>query len=529
MKTVNENSLKNRKTAFIFLFINTIIYISTFCLTYSFPAAQALRTSCVNLRNIISWILLYFIGATSFDGIAKKSLSDKMQRVFAYAFKVAIILVIFTVARVFSSKNVFVAWILRSAAGFAGLGNDRWILICGWIIVLSVFAAELVVSVNQKLSRIVASVVSVVLAIGASRFISGFSFLPILSFCAGILISGKLTLELSYKNTVLDHIACIGHHSMGILLCGTIFSVLFSVNDLKCSAGAYFVCSIMTALLSGYFCDCLGEILSTQFSQIFNFKGIDLDQYKKYEFLFSELVKRDFKKKYKRTVLGMFWSVLYPVMILLVMRMVFTQFFGRNTPHYTTYLFCGNLIFSYFSEATTQGMTALTVNASIFSKTNMPKSLFVLSKNIQTLINFAATIGVFFLFCIFDKITFTWKFITLLYPIVCLLIFNIGVGMILSALFVFFKDAQYLWSIFTRLLMYMSAIFYNIEGYPENIQYMFLLNPVYLFIRYFRKVVIDAVIPSPAFHILMLADALVVLGFGIWVYRKYDDEFMYYI
>lgn len=76
---------------------------------------------------------------------------------------------------------------------------------------------------------------------------------------------------------------------------------------------------------------------------------------KRHEFLFEELVKRDFKKKYKRTVLGMAWSVLSPLLMLLVMKLVFTQFFGRNMEHYTTYLFCGNLVFSYFSESSSQG------------------------------------------------------------------------------------------------------------------------------------------------------------------------------
>ena len=75
-----------------------------------------------------------------------------------------------------------------------------------------------------------------------------------------------------------------------------------------------------------------------------------IDRLRRYQFLFEELVKRDFKKKYKRTILGMAWSVLSPLLTLLVMKMVFSNFFGRNTEHYTTYLFCGNLIFSYFSE-----------------------------------------------------------------------------------------------------------------------------------------------------------------------------------
>lgn len=249
----------------------------------------------------------------------------------------------------------------------------------------------------------------------------------------------------------------------------------------------------------------------------------------KYQFLFEELVKRDFKKKYKRTVLGMVWSVLSPLLTLLVMRIVFTQFFGRNMAHYTTFLFCGNLVFSYFNDSTGQGMTSLMGNAGIFTKVNVPKYLFLLSKNIQTLINFCLTLCVFFVFCVIDQITFTWKCVLLLYPICCLVLFNIGIGLILSALFVFFRDIQYLWSVFTMLLMYMSAIFYNIDGYSYEIQCAFLLNPVYLFIRYFRKIVIDATIPTIWFHLLILADVAIVLGIGCWMYKKYNTKFLYYV
>lgn len=152
-----------------------------------------------------------------------------------------------------------------------------------------------------------------------------------------------------------------------------------------------------------------------------------LNKLKKHQFLFEELVKRDFKKKYKRTVLGMLWSILSPLLTLLVMRLVFTQFFGRGTPHYTTYLFCGNLVFSYFNESTREGMSSLMSNARIFTKVNVPKYLFLFSKNVQTLINFCLTLCVFFVFCVLDNITFTWKLICLLYPIACLVLFNIGV------------------------------------------------------------------------------------------------------
>lgn len=250
---------------------------------------------------------------------------------------------------------------------------------------------------------------------------------------------------------------------------------------------------------------------------------------KRHRFLFEELVKRDFKKKYKRTILGMGWSLLSPLLTLLVMRLVFTQFFGRNTPHYTIYIFCGNIVWSYFSEATKSGMQALMENARIFTKVNVPKYLFLLSKNVQSFINFLLTLVILFIFVAFDNLAFTWKFICLLYPVCMLVLFNIGVGFILSALFVFFRDTQYLYDVFLRLLMYLSAIFYTIDKYSPMGQNLFLLNPVYLFIRYFRKIIIEATIPSVYFHLLMLADVVIVLAVGCWVYKKYNHKFLYYV
>ena len=254
-----------------------------------------------------------------------------------------------------------------------------------------------------------------------------------------------------------------------------------------------------------------------------------LKRLKKNQFLFEELVKRDFKKKYKRTVLGMAWSVLAPLLQLLVMSLVFTHFFGRTTPHFVVYMFCGTLVFNFFSDATKGGMGTIMSNAGIFTKVNVPKYLFLLSRNVQALINFGLILIVFFAFVAADHLPFTWKYICLLYPIGGLILFDIGVGMILSALFVFFRDIQYLYDVFTMLLMYMSAIFYNIDTYGETARKLFLLNPVYLFIRYFRKIVIEATIPSMWFHLLMAADVVIALGLGCFMYKKYNTRFLYYV
>lgn len=254
-----------------------------------------------------------------------------------------------------------------------------------------------------------------------------------------------------------------------------------------------------------------------------------LQRLRENKFAFEELVKRDFKQKYKRTVLGMFWSILSPLLTLLVMRLVFTNFFGRNVAHYTTYLFAGNLMFNYFKEQTNGGMQALMANASIFTKINVPKYLFIFSKSVSAAINFGITLIVFLIFVAIDGIRFHWSMFAMIYPIVMLTLFNVGIGMILSALFVFFRDIAYIYDIFTLLLMYMSAIFYNVDAFPQKVQRIFLLNPVYCAIKYVRVVVMDGNLPSIAYHVLLLFYATAAVGVGSFIYKKYNTKFLYYV
>lgn len=254
-----------------------------------------------------------------------------------------------------------------------------------------------------------------------------------------------------------------------------------------------------------------------------------LKKLKKHQFLFEELVKRDFKQKYKRTVLGMGWSLLSPLLQLLVMTVIFSNFFGKNMEHYTIFVFCGNLMFSYFRESTTSGMNALIANSRIFTKINIPKYLFLLSKNVSSLINYGLTLVIFFIFAIMDNINFGIHFLGLIYPITCLIVFNIGVGLILSALYVFFKDISYLYDIFTLLLMYLSAIFYTVDTFSPLVQKLFLLNPLYCYIKYFRVIVIDGNIPSLEFQLLAIVYAVVAIVIGIIVYKKCNHKFLYYV
>lgn len=254
-----------------------------------------------------------------------------------------------------------------------------------------------------------------------------------------------------------------------------------------------------------------------------------MKKFKQYQFLFEELVKRDFKKKYKRTVLGMVWSVLSPLLMLCVMAAIFGQFFGRNTAHYIIYLFSGQIIFNYYTESTNEGMNALMSNANIFSKINVPKYLFLFSKNVSALINFGIILLIYFAFVAFDGIAFSWKFLCLAYPIVCLIFINLGIGLILSALYIFFRDIQYLYRLFTQVVMYGSAIFYNIEMLSPNIQKIFYCNPIYVVISYFRSIVIKGVVPELWVHGLLALYAVVLFSVGCYVYKKYNYKFLYYI
>lgn len=253
------------------------------------------------------------------------------------------------------------------------------------------------------------------------------------------------------------------------------------------------------------------------------------ERYLKYKFLFEELVKRDYKKRYKRTILGMVWSVLSPLLMLSVIAVIFGNFFGRSIEHYIIYLFSGQVIYSYFLEATDEGMRALISNSSIFSKINVPKYLFVFSKNVSSLINFGIILFIYFCFVGLEGISFAWQFLLLIYPIVCLILINVGIGLILSALYIFFKDIQYLYRLFTQIVAYGSAIFYSIDILPQHLQALFYCNPIFVCITYFRSIVLNNAVPDLRLHLLLAGYALVLFCFGCWVYKKYNYKFLYYV
>ena len=191
--------------------------------------------------------------------------------------------------------------------------------------------------------------------------------------------------------------------------------------------------------------------------------------------------------------------------------------------------FSGILVFNYFKESTSGGMQALMSNSGVITKINVPKYLFLLSKNVSVLVNFALTLVIFFIFVAIDGVAFHARFFLLVYPIVCLMLFNIGVGLILSAFFVFFRDTQYLYDIFTLMLMYFSAIFYTVDSFSPMVQRLFLLNPVFSYIQYFRLIVLYEKVPSINVHLICGLYALFALLVGGFIYRRYNYRFVYYM
>lgn len=246
-------------------------------------------------------------------------------------------------------------------------------------------------------------------------------------------------------------------------------------------------------------------------------------------FLLAELIRRDFIKKYKRTALGMLWSALSPLLLLLTMDLVFGTFFGRNMPHYTIYLFCGLLLFNYFSSTTRSSMRVLYDNAPIFGKVPVPKHYFLLSHSAAHMMDFLVSLLVFFVFVAIDGIEFHIRFLWLLYPIACLYFINLGIGMFLSTVYIFFRDISYLWPVLTRIVMYASAIFYDPSILPWFMRRLLSCNPLYMCVDYFRQLIIHSTVPGPSSHLVLLAMAGGCMFLGWFTYRIARDKIALYV
>lgn len=252
---------------------------------------------------------------------------------------------------------------------------------------------------------------------------------------------------------------------------------------------------------------------------------------KKYSFLLQQLVSRDFKVKYKRSALGILWSVLYPVLMMLVMGFVFSNFFKASMPDvsYLAYLLIGLVLFNYFSDATNQSMSSIVSNFSLINKMYIPKYIFPLSKCLFATLNFLITLIPLYLIIFITGTGINFYHFLLPYDILCLFMFSLGVSFLLSAICVFLRDMYYIYGIIILMWTYLTPIMYNFAIIPERLQTIFKINPMYQFINFAREIILYGRMPSGLSFIACFVAGVAMLIFGAFVFKKAQDKFIYYI
>ena len=248
-----------------------------------------------------------------------------------------------------------------------------------------------------------------------------------------------------------------------------------------------------------------------------------------YQFLISQLVIRDFKSKYKRSVLGVFWSFLNPLLTMTVQFLVFSTFFSSDTQNYPVYLLSGVVCFSFFNECTTMCLTSISGNARLITKVYIPKYIFPLARTISSSVNLVISLVPLFLASLILGVAIKPQAILFFYFLICLVLFSLGVGLFLSALMVFFRDIQFLWSVLIQIWMYATPIFYPAEIIPEKYRFVVRLNPLYHFIGNCRTCLINGVSPEPRAYFFCMLFAVGSLLIGSYTFKKTQDNFALYL
>ncbi len=249
----------------------------------------------------------------------------------------------------------------------------------------------------------------------------------------------------------------------------------------------------------------------------------------KYRNLLIELVIRDIKIKYRRSVLGIFWSFLEPLLFLVALTIIFSTIFKHNISNYPVYLLTGRLTFEFFSRGTSASMTSIINNASIIKKVYVPKYMYPLGVTFSSFVTFLLSLIVLFVVMIFTSAPFTLYILLGIIPIFLLLMFIIGVGLILATATVFFRDIEHLYGVFVIVLMYGSAIFYPAEIVPAQFQFLLYWNPVYAFITLSRDAFLYGQWFAPSVLLFAVSSATISLALGIFLFLKYQDRFILHI
>lgn len=254
-----------------------------------------------------------------------------------------------------------------------------------------------------------------------------------------------------------------------------------------------------------------------------------LTVYTKYTFLIKQLVARDFKTKYKRSTLGMVWSVLNPLLTMSIQYVVFSTLFKTDIPNYPVYLLTGIVFFGFFSEALSLGMTSITSNAPLIKKVYMPKYIYPLSRTFSSLVNFAMALIPLMLMVIVTGTAIRASILLLVFDILCYLSFIIGMTLLLTTAMTFFQDTQFLWTVVSMMWQYLTPIFYPETIIPANLLPIYKLNPLYQYITFARICIIEGVSPAPGMYLQCVVSAIVILALGICVFKKHQNKFVLYV
>ena len=250
---------------------------------------------------------------------------------------------------------------------------------------------------------------------------------------------------------------------------------------------------------------------------------------KKYNPLLIELVSRDIKVRYRKSVLGMLWTVLNPLLMMCVITVVFSTIFKQNIPNFPIYYLSGSLIFSFNSEATTNAMHSILSNCSLIKKVYLPKYLFPISCVLSSLVNLGFSLVAMFIVMIVTRTPFHATLLLMPIPIFYTFLFSVGLGTMLAALTVYFRDIAHFYSVFILAWTYFTPIFYPVEILPDAVMKLMQINPMYHLVSYMRSIVLYGVFPSLKENLLCLCLGLLMLALGLFVFYKKQDKFVLYV
>ena len=250
------------------------------------------------------------------------------------------------------------------------------------------------------------------------------------------------------------------------------------------------------------------------------------EERQQYIFALKQMVSREIKRKYARSYLGIVWSVLNPLMMMAVMSMIFTTVFKRQIDNFPIYYLTGQLLWGFFSGATNNSMSALVDNKSLLIKVKLPKQVFVLSRILTELANLGYTFVAYVFMLVVFKIRPSISMLLLILDVIMLGLFVLGIGYILSIVYVHFGDVKHLYSVVLRLWLYMSAIFFPVDSVAPALKRIIEMNPVYAYIAFARECVMNGKIPESKLWIQIIGWGICVFVVGYFVFKKKEITVM---